>query len=122
MQAPRPHWFIQEQCDGSGKIICEPNGDHGFIRQPTTAVYVKTVVDEQNSCDNCCLCNGEFDGYGRWNVYQCSNESAFYVCPDSDCCHFMYKGVEALDYKQLFMQYADSDVWYMLDGTHSATD
>ena len=121
MQA-QPYWFIQRQCDGRGKIIGEKEENHGFMRHPTNVVYVKTVVNERDSCNNCCLCNREFENYGRWNVYQCCNESAFYVCPDDDCHHFMYKGVEALDYKQFFMQYADSDVWYMLECTYSATD
>ena len=113
MQAQRPYWFIQRQRDGLSQI-------RKCLRDQSTGVCVKTVVKECDYTSNCCLCNRELDDHGRWHVYHCCNEALFYVCPNEDCSLLME--VEGLDYDCLFMQYADSDVWYMLECTYSATD
>jgi hypothetical protein len=93
MQAQRPYWFIQSQCDGRGKIISE---DEPAVKHPMTVVYVKTVVKECDAGRCCCLCNALFDDEGRWNVYNCCNDALFYVCPDKECGDFMHNSVEHL--------------------------
>ncbi len=109
MQAP--HWFIQKQRDGSGK---------NMDGSPSIVVYVKTIVKKRDAIKKCCLCNKKFDDYCRWNIFHCCDDALFYLCPDKDCGDFMSDTHQCLNYKGSFMQYADSDVWYMLECTYSA--
>ena len=115
MQA-HPYWFIQRQCDGRSKIISE---DNPAVQYPSTVVYVKTIGND--SCNNCCLCNREFDDYGRWNIHQCCNEALFYFCPNEDCWSLLME-VQRVDCDCIFMQYANSDVWCKSECNYSATN
>ena len=110
MQAQQPHWFIQRQCDGSGK---------NMDGRPSIVVYVNTVVKKCDAVIKCCLCNKSFDDYGRWNVFHCYDDALFYLCPDKDCGDFMSDAHHRFNHERSFMQYADSDVWYMLECTYS---
>ena len=118
MQA-QPYWFIQRQCDGRGKIISE---DEPAVKYPSTVVYVKTVVKDCGAGICCCACNRVFDNKGRWNIYHCCNDTLFHFCPDGECIDFMHASANHPTAPKVFMQYAESDLWYMLECTSSAMD
>ncbi len=94
---------------------------HGMRAEAKSSIMqVKTVVSKNDAGRCCSFCNkrySEREESNRWDVFDCSGGSMlgyFIVC--SDCRFFAVYQIHNVG-DNVYLQYADDDVWYKHD-TH----